>query len=234
MNIFYAPPEQIQAQTIELTGQEAIHASKALRYQRGDDITVVDGEGGWYEGKVSVISSESVQVAIHHTEQKPPLQPEVVLAMGIIKKRDRLEFAVEKAVELGVQEIALFRGEHTVKQNVRMDRLDSIAVSAMKQSLQSWLPKIKMNSALGDVIEAMEASVFVVADQQGKPIKKNDLYNDSNEHYTLIVGPEGGFSKRETELLKKAGGQGILLSKNRLRTETAVIALINQFNYWRS
>src|SRR5699024_8939844 len=153
MNIFYAPPEQIQPDHIELTGQEAIHAAKALRYRQGDAITVVNGLGGWHEGKILSIHKKTVHIHVEKVSQQDRQQPSIVLAMGIIKKRARLEFAVEKATELGVQEIALFRGQHTVKQNVRMDRLAMTAIAAMKQSLQSWLPDIRLFHSLKDLIK---------------------------------------------------------------------------------
>ncbi|NIT58565.1 MAG: RsmE family RNA methyltransferase, partial [Aliifodinibius sp.] len=107
MNIFYAPPSQINNGFAELLDQEAIHASKVLRVREGDKLTIVDGEGGRYHGVVRRITKKSVQVEIsdeqHHSRQKPHL----ILGMGIIKKRDRLEFAVEKAIELGAAQIAL-------------------------------------------------------------------------------------------------------------------------------
>jgi len=232
MNIFYAPPDQIQDNVVELTGQEAIHASKALRYQKGDSITVVDGIGGWYEGRIQLISNDTVRIAVqNHIIEKHP-RPEVIVGMGIIKKRDRLEFAVEKAVELGVREIALFRGEHSVKQNVRADRLESIAVSAMKQSLQVWLPAIKVYKNMDDILRTYFGYKVMAAHQKGdKGFKQSPKRKDNNT--LLLVGPEGGFSQMEMELLTKENAHLISLGENRLRTETAVITFLSQFHYWR-
>ena len=231
MNIFYAPPSQITESVIELTGQEAIHATKALRYSQGDAITVVDGVGGWYEGEVSFIAKETVQIAVQHTRRKEQQQPRLTLAMGIIKKRDRLEFAVEKAVELGVQEIILFQGQHSVKQNVRTDRLESIILSAMKQSLQSWLPKLTICRSLKEVTNGLSNCRYVVAHQEGEKFTTNKFLRDTSAsvQYVLFVGPEGGLSEQEVSCLKEKEAQLIKLNSNRLRAETAVVSFLSLF-----
>lgn len=227
MNVFYAPPEQINDNVIELTGQEAVHASKALRYQRGDAITVVDGEGSWYEGEVALIARDRVQVAISKSEQKKRNQPSFSLAMGIIKKRDRLEFAVEKAVELGAKEIILFRSEHSVKQNVKADRLESIILSAMKQSLQCWLPKLRVFGSLEEMVAMYAGYDILVAHQQGEPVIDIDLSNDGTQDCLMVVGPEGGLSDNEIERLKEKRSRLVSLGPNRLRAETAVVSFLS-------
>ncbi|MDZ7715663.1 MAG: RsmE family RNA methyltransferase [Balneolaceae bacterium] len=228
MNIFYAPPEQIFGNIIELKGQEARHASKALRYSEGDDIVVVDGKGSRYEGIVQIIEKDSLRVEIRKSKEIEKSAPRLILGLGIIKKRDRLEFAIEKAVELGVAEIILFKSEHTVKQNVRMDRLESTAISAMKQSLQAWLPSIKVVSDLNHLLAQSDAKILVAHEK----IEDN---NPSFEQYKveknllLLIGPEGGFSEEEISQVLEAGGEKISLGKHRLRAETAVVTFLSQF-----
>ncbi len=109
MNIFYAPPSQIHGDVAELLDQEAHHASKVMRMREGDRLIVVDGEGSRYEGPIRRITKKSVQIELQEHQQFDKPVPKIILGMGIIKKRDRLEFAVEKAVELGASRIALFR-----------------------------------------------------------------------------------------------------------------------------
>jgi 16S rRNA (uracil1498-N3)-methyltransferase len=198
MNVFYAPPQQIGKQVIELSNQEAVHASKVLRYREADEITVVDGEGGWYEGIIKHITERSVQVTVHKHIIQKHAQPDITLGMGIIRKRNRLEFAVEKAVELGVKEVALFRSEHTVKQNVRLDRLRSTAVSAMKQSLRAWLPKVKIFKTLDRVIQHYNLDNIIVAYQSAD----KDFVSSLKHSALLLVGPEGGFSDTEINYLR--------------------------------
>ena len=229
MNIFYASPEQISTNHIELSGEEAKHAAKVLRYQQGDSITVVDGEGGWYEGRVSRILRDAMHIEVDSkTDRKKPA-PDRTIAMGIIKKRDRLEFAVEKAVELGASEIVLFRGEHSVKQNVRGDRLQSTVLAAMKQSLRAWLPEVTVCSSLKEVLQRFGNKKILVARQSEEgPIGIPDPLKEPFD-LLLTVGPEGGLSEDEISLLKRHEATYVSLGKNRLRTETAVVAFLSQF-----
>lgn len=230
MNIFYTPPSQINNGFIELLGQEATHVSKVMRAREGDELIIVDGKGGRYQGLIRRITKDSVQVEIVDEQQSTAGKPALILGMGIIKKRDRLEFAVEKAVELGVSEIYLFRSEHTVKENVRMDRLESIAISAMKQSLRAWLPKITLFHSFEEMLESTSDATFLAAhekiDYDGFEL---DFENMKAEKLVLLVGPEGGFSSNEIQTLRKQEAKLISLGNNRLRTETAAVTFLSQF-----
>jgi 16S rRNA (uracil1498-N3)-methyltransferase len=230
MNIFYAPPSQLNNGFIELLDQEATHASKVMRAREGDRLVVVDGKGGRYEGLIRRITKKSVQVEIEDRQQFSKRKPELILGMGIIKKRDRLEFAVEKAVELGVSEIYLFRSEHTVKENVRMDRLKSIAKSAMKQSLQAWLPEITLFHSFEDMLASASEENFIVAHEKVDADDfKIDVSKTNGESLLLLVGPEGGFSISEIKTLKERDAQIVSLGSSRLRTETAAVTFLSQF-----
>lgn len=227
MNIFYAPPDQVLDNRLELTGQEARHAAKTLRHRRGDEITAVDGRGGRYEGVISRITDHKVTVNITSKQQEEPKLPCVTVAIGIIKKRDRLEFAVEKAAELGAAEIAVFRGEHSVKQNVRRDRLESTAISAMKQSLRSRLPEIMIFHSLEALLQNYSSHRLLAAHKSGHPLTAD--FQSSGKEYLLLTGPEGDFSDNELELIEERKAQLISLGTNRLRTETAAITFLNSF-----
>jgi 16S rRNA (uracil1498-N3)-methyltransferase len=221
---------QIYNGVIELTEQEARHASKVMRAREGDLLTVVDGRGGWYEGIIRRITKKTIQVEIQKSRRIPPSDPTLILGMGIIKKRDRLEFAVEKAVELGVSEIMLFRSEHTIKENVRMDRLESIAISAMKQSLRAWLPQISMYHSLEGLIQRTDDAQLLMAHEKVEPAKNNiSLKQLDEDRLLLLVGPEGGFSEDEVAFAKSQGAQLVSLGSYRLRAETAAVAFLSQF-----
>src|SRR5699024_4290721 len=145
---------------------------------------------GRYEGPVRSINKKSVLIEIEEHEQMREPQPELILGMGIIRKRDRMEFAVEKAVELGARHIVLFRSERTVKQNVRTDRLESIVLSAMKQSLRSWLPEVAMVHSLQEVINRFPESRCLMAHEKvGGDLSDYSLA--SSEQQLLLIGPEG-------------------------------------------
>lgn len=230
MNVFYAPPSQINNGFIELLDQEAIHASKVMRVQEGDKLMVVDGKGGRYKGPIRTITGKTVQIEIEDEQRDPAPDPALILGMGIIKKRDRLEFAIEKAVELGASRICLFRSEHTVKENVRMDRLESKALSAMKQSLRAWLPEISIFHSFKTLLDSFSEANLLAAHEKVEPDNpRNTLSSISEGDKLLLVGPEGGFSDDEIDLLRKREGRVVSLGSNRLRTETAAIAFLSQF-----
>lgn len=231
MNIFYAPASQINNGFAELLGQEAIHASKVMRAREGEKLTVVDGEGGCYEGVIRRVTKKSVQVKIEDAQHRSRPKPRLILGMGIIKKRDRLEFAVEKAIELGAAEVCLFRSEHTIKENVRMDRLESIAVSAMKQSLQSHLCNIEIYHSMDRMLDSVMADNILVAHEKvGQTEGDGDHKSVHNSDKTLLlVGPEGGFSETEINDFTDRGAELISLGPNRLRSETAAVAFMSQF-----
>lgn len=229
MNIFYAPPEQIAGHSIELLGQEARHAGQVLRYRKGDSITVVDGQGGWYEGTIHTILKDTVQISIDRHFLKKPPQPELVLGLGIIKKRDRLEFAVEKAVELGVSEIALFRSRYTVKEKIRRDRLEKTVLSAMKQSLRAHLPEIEMFESVYSVVETYNDCKVLIAHQEGENGTGIPDKIKREAKLLLLVGPEGGFSPEEIQNLSEKGAELVTLGNHRFRTETASTVFLSQF-----
>lgn len=230
MNIFYAPPSQINNGFAELTGQEAIHASKVMRVSEGDQLIFVDGEGGRYEGPVRRITKKTIQIEIETKESFSASKPSLILGMGIIKKRDRLEFAVEKAVELGASDICLFRSEHTIKENVRMDRLESIALSAMKQSLRAWLPTVSMFRSFDNLLDTYtEASLLAAHEKVEADQRHLDFDTPNNDQILLLVGPEGGFSGSEIGTVQERGGRLVSLGSYRLRAETAAVVFLSRF-----
>jgi 16S rRNA (uracil1498-N3)-methyltransferase len=229
LNIFYAPPSQIHGRLIELRGREAAHASKVLRYRKGDPIVIVDGMGNRFEGKIHDIARNYVRVLMVGGATPRENRPAVRLAAGIIKKQDRLEFIVEKAVELGVREIIFFRSENSVKQNLRPDRLRSIAVTAMKQSLRAWLPEIQVFDSLEEVLAHYSTCNFIVARQSADHPFATVRKPPHNPF--LFVGPEGGFSKNELSTFQRTKADFISLGESRLRTETAALAMLAQFHF---
>lgn len=229
MNIFYTPPKFVQNDRLELRDQEMKHATKVLRYSEGDDITVVDGEGGWYDGIIRHVAKKTAVVEITDQTTVSPPKPELTLGLGVIKKRDRLEFAVEKAVELGARRVALFKSKHTERDRIRMDRLESIALSAMKQSLRSWRPEVTMYPSLSDLVDDFSESPLLIAHEKagsdaGIPQEKMD-----DSALTLLVGPEGGFAENEVQEVRDAGGEVVSLGSYRLRAETAALVMMSQF-----
>ncbi|MEQ8523235.1 RsmE family RNA methyltransferase [Gracilimonas sp.] len=225
-NIFFTHPEHIIGNHLELVDQEAAHASKVLRFNVGDELYASDGKGSLYKTKVSSISKKSVFADILETDQEPEPKTKKVMVFGAIKKRDRLEFAVEKAVELGAWEICVFNADHSERSKINEDRLQSIVISAFKQSKRRWLPEVKYLSSLDDVFKQYQGYHSVMAHVEAEVQRPEPLKHEKN---LLLVGPEGGFSDREIELAKDKGAHMISLGKNRLRAETAALTMLSQY-----
>lgn len=229
MNLFYAKPGEIQGSNIFIQGQEAEHITKVLRHSKGDEILVTDGKGKLYNCLIKEIKRNSIILNIQNAEKKEMIKPAIILCMGVIKRRDRLEFAVEKAVELGVSKIVLFKGEHSQKGNVRTDRIKNTAVSAMKQSLRSYLPDIVVENSLSDALHHYEIYSEIVVADETRNKNESDLIIENDRNFFLIVGPEGGFSDSERESLNKFDPCYYSLGKMRLRAETAAIVMVDRF-----
>lgn len=229
MNLFFT--ENListgSSQEFILEGQEAVHAAKVLRYREGENIDATDGAGSIFNGKVVQIQKDYVRAQIENSTVYPRPTPEIAIAVGNIKKRDRLEFALEKAVEMGIQEFIVFFGDHSEKQKIRLDRLESVAIGAMKQSLRAWMPSIRESKSLQSVLNGYGSVRIIFADET-KPSITNERADWQGEKKLLfVVGPEGGYSEDEKQLIEKR--ERISLGRHRLRTETAVIAIAAQF-----
>lgn len=229
MNFFYASHScwNKDHTLVEIKDQEATHISKVLRYKIGDKIFVADGCGNQSICEIKDISKRTVLAEVKETKSEQEPKVKKVMAFGAIKKRDRLEFAVEKAVELDAWEICIFDADHSERSRLNEDRLQTQIISAFKQSGRFYLPKLIIKKSLDDVLEHYAGHNLVMAylgDEKSEYPEK--LTSDKN---LLLVGPEGGFSKREADLVKSKKGTFVSLGKNRLRAETAVVAFLAQY-----
>jgi 16S rRNA (uracil1498-N3)-methyltransferase len=231
MNLFYAHPDDVQLPLIKLNGQESKHASIVLRHRTGYKISITDGRGNLFQCRIKEIDKNSLTAEVENSSFEEASKPVVTLFLGLIKKRDRLEFAIEKCVELGVDKILLFKGDHSEKQNVRVHRIEATVLSAMKQSLRYYLPTVSVSESLKDGLnQAAKGATIVVADEtseEGSIQVKNSTEN------ILVIGPEGGFSIKEREELYSAGAKAYSLGKKRLRAETAAISIVDRFKSGR-
>ncbi|RNC85690.1 MAG: 16S rRNA (uracil(1498)-N(3))-methyltransferase [Balneola sp.] len=226
--LFYAPIEDFEDNHwVELKGQEAQHISKVLRKQVGSEIRVANGRGEIYFCEITEINRHLVVAKCGTSTTKPEPSFKKTLAFGAIKKRDRLEFAIEKAVELGVWEICLFNSDHTERPKINRDRLHTLIVSAFKQSGRYWLPELVILDSMDEVLEHYKGAGWIMAHEKADSTSKAGKLTKKNN--VLFVGPEGGFSEREVELIKKRKGEIVSLGVNRLRAETAVTALLSQY-----
>lgn len=227
---FYGPRVAVAG---ELPPEEAAHCIRVLRHQPGDEITVVDGHGKRYVCRIIAISKKSVNVSILSTEEVPAhWGAPITLAIAPTKNVDRMEWLVEKAVEMGVDRIVLLECERSERRHMRTERLEKIMVSAMKQSLKATLPELSGPVALGEFLKekADKEELRFVAHCDADSLRENlstamgELGSALHDTpVTILIGPEGDFSPME---IKKAIGcsyRPVSLGDSRLRTETAAM-----------
>jgi 16S rRNA (uracil1498-N3)-methyltransferase len=225
-NLFYTEPASIVNGFLELQDQEAKHAAKVMRSRVGDTLYASDGLGNIYESEVTEINKTKITGRITETIHEPQPDIKKVVAFGAIKKRDRLEFAVEKAVELGAWEVCIFHADHSERSRINKERIQTIALSAFKQSKRFWLPKVVFIDSLDEVLDHYEDHKPIMAYMQAEAEEPSELIESNN---LFLVGPEGGFSEREVQIAKDRRSQLITLGTHRLRAETAVMAILSQY-----
>lgn len=227
MDFFYAPPEQwLQNSSVEITGQEARHILKVLRYGEGDSIYVADGAGRIAACIITGTTKNTLTAEVKNLELKPESFPKKVLAAGLIKVRERFDFAVEKAVELGADEICIFVADHSQRKSFNIEKTAQHIISAFKQSGRFWLPELLVKKSLDEVLAHYRGFDIIMAHEKTETSSRPEKLLNSG---LLLVGPEGGFSEREVLLAEQNGGQLVSLGNNRLRAETAVAALLAQY-----
>lgn len=219
---FYAPDI---ATSGELPESDSGHAVRVLRMREGDSLEAVDGRGNLYHCILREASPRRATVDIVNVEELPRVWPApVTVAVAPTKNIDRMEWLVEKLTEIGVDRIVMLRCRYSERKNVNLDRLNKIAVSAMKQSLKAWLPVIEDMTPVTDYIGS-EKSVqrFIAYCDASLPRKLMAREYRPGESTAILIGPEGDFSREEITAALDAGWTPVSLGDNRLRTETAAL-----------
>lgn len=227
---FYAPPSAFRGPRVVLPEREARHVQSVLRAERGDEIIVVDGEGGWHRVQINHLGEQQVVGTVQETRRdvgEPSVH--VTVGMGILTKRSRFETFVEKAVELGVRRIVPLRTRHSESDTVRIDRTRKVMIAALKQCRRSRLPDLGDPESLDALLDATEADVRLVCHGGGEGVPLHQAINDiaARGSALVLVGPEGGFADAEVEAAVAAGCTPVSLGTRRLRAETAGIVAVN-------
>ncbi len=205
---------------------EAGHIAKVLRKKKGDLIRVTDGEGGLFQVKLKFDNSKQIVGEILDAQYFPLPKKRLHVFIAPPKSSDRFEWFLEKATELGVFRIVPFFSKHSVRRKLKVERYEKILVSAMKQSLGLFKPKLLSPIELKDIPAFVEGHPFVAlcdADATHLP----DYVQ--SEEASIVIGPEGGFALDEYEFFKNYGFKPLQLSQQRLRTETAGVAAVCKF-----
>lgn len=220
MKLFYG---EINDKNVIINDEEQQHILKVLRMRDGDEIFVTDGKGNLAKGNLII---EGKKASLDVQEIQSPQQdfsPKLHIAIAPTKMIDRIEFFVEKAVEMGISEITFLQTEKTERKNINVEKLQKQALAASKQSLRFHFPKINDLIKLTDFLKDISSETTFVAHCHENLTRQNLNEITNFQEYTFLIGPEGDFSEKEINLLSEKGIKAVSLGFQRLRTETAGI-----------
>ena len=206
-----------------LPSDERAHFIKSLRGRSGDTIKVTDGCGRLYSSTAQIVEHDVMLRDLRLLEES--LEEQLpVLAVGLLKHADRMEWLVEKAVEIGTKEITWLITEKSARYGYRHERIERIAISAMKQSGRLWLPILNKPVEIAEWIAGCNASAKFIAHCHTETEKKSLTSSaQTKPSSALLIGPEGDFSHEEIRLATEHHFTPVSLGQSRLRSETAAI-----------
>ena len=229
MQLFYAP--NIESD-LELPIEEARHCFSVLRKKSGDEINVVDGKGNLYNCSIVNDNVKKNELFIKSkTENFNSIDNSIHIAISPTKNMDRMEWFVEKAVEIGVSKISFILTQNSERRKLKLERLEKKAVSAMKQSLKASIPILSELEAYQSFVkEVHHKHKFITHLDDSVVYLSEELKSSKVNSGCILIGPEGGFVEEEVEMAKAKGFKVVSLGKSRLRTETAGIVALTLLN----
>ena len=229
MHIFYTP--ELSGKTYTLDETESKHCVRVLRLEKDDEITLVDGRGGFFTAEIADPNPKRCAVNVVRSKLNFGLRKfQVQVAIAPTKNIERLEWFLEKATEIGIDRVTPLLCRHSERKEIKHDRLEKVMVSAMKQSLKAYLPQLDELTKFNDFIKQPFSGQKFIAhcEEQHRELLKNAVNPAGN--YLILIGPEGDFSPEEIEMAIAAGFQPVSLGDSRLRTETAGVVACHTFN----
>jgi 16S rRNA (uracil1498-N3)-methyltransferase len=234
MHIFYTP--DINSENYTLNEEESKHCVRVLRLKEGETIHLIDGKGGYYIAVITHADAKHCTVRVINTEkEKEKRNWHLHIAIAPTKNMDRLEWFVEKATEMGIDELSLINCANSERKVVKIERIQKVCISAIKQSIKAYIPKINEMEDFKKFVERtreFKGEKYIAHCQTAPLPQLKTIYRSSN-NALILIGPEGDFTIEEVNLAKSNGFKEIGLGHSRLRTETAGIyacAVTNSLN----
>jgi 16S rRNA (uracil1498-N3)-methyltransferase len=229
MNLFYAP--DLNSKLYMLNDEESKHCIRVLRLTINDEVQLVDGRGGFYTARIIETKPRCVlqiESSIQEYEKRPF---SLHIAMSPLKNADRFEWFVEKAVEMGIDEITPILCKRTERKSINIDRLERIAISAMKQSVKAYKPIINVAIPFDNFIKTSTSGMKLIAhcEESGRA-EISSIYK-TGSNVIVLIGPEGDFTENEISNALQNNYLPISLGNSRLRTETAGIKACAVLNF---
>lgn len=226
MHIFYTP--DIKSDRYTLNEEESKHCIRVLRLKIGDEISLIDGEGGFYIAEITTEHPKRCEVKIIQTEKEYGKRDYYLsMAVAPTKSIDRFEWFLEKSTEIGVDEFIPIITHQSERKVIKPERLNKRIVSAVKQSLRAYKPKLANLTKFKDIIDTDFQGKKLIAHCFDTPKFYLKDVVKKGEKVLILIGPEGDFTLEEVEQAKSKGFEEISLGESRLRTETAGIVAVH-------
>ena len=239
MQLFYNSEISIETKQITFDKIESKHIVRVLRKEENDILKITNGKGFLFDAKIRLASDKKCTAEIINFEEKQkPWNYYLHIAIAPTKNNDRIEWFLEKATEIGIDEITPIICSNSERRVIKLERFEKILQAAMKQSLKFTLPKlnkpIKLNEFINQDIDGKICIAHCESfDKNSKQGEKRFLKSivDSSEKTTILIGPEGDFSSEEIKKCLKKNMIPISLGESRLRTETAGLVAVNTISF---
>jgi len=231
MQLFYCP-DIIDSPILDAI--ESQHCIKVLRHKAGDQIHLIDGKGKQYQGIIKTPNAKACELSDVKMIRSEERSSKLHIAIAPTKSPDRMEWFVEKATEIGVNEVTFIQCQHSERPRINIERLNKKAISATKQNQSLWLPEINPMVSFDEFIgfDRVANKYVAFAEQKDQVYFHQKIDKDSKIETIILIGPEGDFTHTEIMKAKSAGYLTISLGKSVLRTETAGIVACTLFiNY---
>ena len=226
MRRFYS--NNIQENYIYLDLEESRHIAKVLRLKTGDKVEVINGSGLCYIAELTTVDTRACVLVIKDTIKSSENEYGIHLAVAPTKNINRWEWLIEKATEIGVDQITPMLCTHSERRALKLERQERIVIAAAKQSHKTKFPQISSPTTFEEIVRYTQAEEkFIAHCYEEIPRQSLIKLHQSSKKVLILIGPEGDFSKEELDMALKNGFQSVELSKSRLRTETAAIVACN-------
>jgi 16S rRNA (uracil1498-N3)-methyltransferase len=229
MDLFFSP--EVQPGDFTFNPEESKHIIRVLRRKRGDELSLTDGKGNLLIGQITDDHPNKCLVTIKDSKLMPKQRSyHLHLAVAPTKNMGRFEWFLEKATEIGIDEITPIACKHSERIHINTERLNKVMVAALKQSQQFWLPKLNPLQSIEDLIQLKVTGQKFIAyvDMDNKTSLKSAYIPGQDS--IVLIGPEGDFSEQEVKAAISTGYLQISLGENRLRTETAALVACHTIN----
>jgi len=232
MQLFYTPDIDAASTAYQLNEEESKHCVRVLRLQVGDKTQLIDGKGNFYTAAITDPHPKRTSLQIIAVQKDFHRRNHYLhIAIAPTKNIERLEWFLEKATEIGIDEISLVICQRSERKEVKTERLDKIITSAIKQSIKAWHPVLNEPVVLNKLMSApFDGQKFIAHCEPGDRFTLNHELKPFGR-YLILIGPEGDFTPKEIDDALNNGFKAITLGESRLRTETAALEACFEVNF---